>query len=87
MRDMSALNAPLKAPAGYGGANAPVTGNADPQDAMPRVEKATNSNGATGVVEASSEAHAVLKTAAAMVAAGLVLLWIFGGLVIKNANI
>lgn len=87
-RDMSALTAPINTPAGYGGANAPVMGQGETDAAAPRVVKAVNSQtAATGRGTASPEAQTVLKTAAAMVAVGLVLLWVFGGIVFKNANL
>lgn len=88
-KNTSVLSGALSAPAGYGGQNAPVMGNGqDEAAAEPRVMRAVNSQSATTKGgKASPEAQQILKISAAMVIAGTVLLWLFGGIVLKNANL
>lgn len=90
MRDTTAFNAApgtLTTPAGYGGKNAPVTGGTSVSDASPEVTKAVNSSSAANGAAASPEAESVKNVAAALVIGGLVLLWVLGGIVFKNANL
>ncbi len=90
MRDTSAFNAvsgTLNAPSGYGGQNAPVTGGTAPADSAPMVTKAVNSQGQGNGSPASASAESVKNTAATIVIAGLVFLWIMGGIVFKNASL
>jgi hypothetical protein len=88
-KNTGALSGPLVAPAGYGGMNAPVAGaQADADASTLRVERAVNSASAPSTGgKASADAQQILKIAAAMVVGGTVLLWVFGGIVFKNANI
>jgi hypothetical protein len=89
MRDTSAFNmAPgtLNAPAGYGGKDAPVMGGTSVADSAPQVTKAVNSQNGNGA-PASMEAESVKNWAASIVIGGLVLLWVLGGLVFRNANL
>jgi len=90
MRDTSAFNAipgTLNAPAGYGGMNAPVSGGTPPADSAPEVTKAVNSMGSGNGSPASAEADSVKNTAAVIVIGGLILLWVLGGLVFRNASL
>lgn len=91
-RDTSAFSAvsgagTLTTPAGYTGNAAPITGGTNPEDSRLRTEKAVNSMSSTTGSPASDEAESVKNTSATMVISGLVLLWIFGGIVFKNARL
>jgi hypothetical protein len=77
----------LTTPAGYTGNSAPITGGTNPDDSRLKVEKAVNSMSSSNGAPASDEAESVKNTSATMVIGGLVLLWIFGGIVFKNARV
>lgn len=90
MRDTSAFNAvpgTLNAPSGYGGQNAPVTGGTPAPDSAPQVTKAVNSQSQGNGAPASAEAESVKNTAAVIVITGLVLLWVMGGIIFRNASL
>lgn len=90
MRDTSAFNSvpgTLGAPAGYGGKDAPVMGGTTTADSAPQVTKAVNSMGEGNGVPASVQAESVKNWAAGIVIGGLIVLWILGGLVFRNANL
>ncbi len=79
----------LTAPAGYGGANAPVVGAGNP-DTAPTVGKAQNSNSPSGTnmkAQASDEAVSVLNLSVALVLGATAILWVLGGIVFKSANL
>lgn len=84
-KDTSALSGTLNAPAGYGGTDAPI------KDAFeaPSVAttKATNKNAQKGTATASTDAKSTLNYAVVIVVGALVLLWMLGGIVFKNANL
>lgn len=84
-KDVSALNGTLNAPPAYGGSGAPVEAEFG---ATPTVAtKAVNAKSVSTTAEASASAKAAVKFAAAIVVGSLVLLWVFGGIVFKNANL
>jgi len=85
MKNTTAMNSAVNAPAGYGG-NAPTSNT--PTE-TPVVLKAVDSNSdvASTASEIASKAVSTLHLSAALVGIGLVLLWVFGGLVFKNANL
>lgn len=82
-KDVSALNGTLNAPPAYGGQGAPV--EADYGNA-PSVAVSGNSK-SRPVSTASDAAVKTLHLAAAIIILILALLWVFGGIVFKNANI
>jgi len=83
-RDTSALSGALSAPPTYGGRSASVildTGGTT------SVESSINSNSGVSNSQPSARAYLVLHTSCAIVLLALILLWVFGGIVFKNANI
>ena len=83
---MTASPGTLTTPAGYTGNAAPITGGTNPEDTRLRAEKAVNSNSGPGT-PASDEAESVKNMAATVVVACVVLLWLLGGIVFKNAKL
>jgi hypothetical protein len=82
-RDVSALSGAISAPPTYGGRTAPVILDTN---GTTSVEHSITSNTVEGA-EASARAYLVLHTSCAIVMVALILLWVFGGIVFKNANI
>jgi hypothetical protein len=76
MKDVSVLGAPT----GYSGNNAPVTPEAESQMRV----QSTNKGNTSG---ASPDAVRVVRWGAAIVVASVILLWILGAIVFKDANL
>lgn len=77
----------LTTPPGYTGHAAPVSGGTNPEDSRLKAEKAANSMSSGNGAPASDEAESVKNMAATTVIAGLILLWLLGGIVFKNAKL
>jgi len=84
-KNTQALAGTLDAPAAYGGSNAPIT---QPfEEPSVATTKATNKNSVKGTATASPDAKSTLNYAIVLVVGALVLLWMLGGIVFKNANL
>ncbi len=83
-KDTSALNGTLNAPPAYGGSGAPIESE---YGSAPTVVRSMSSKSAKATSTASEASYQVLHLAAAFVVGMMLLLWIFGGIVFKNANI
>jgi len=84
-KNTSALDGTLDAPGQYGGSNAPIT--AAFEEPSPAVTKATNKNTIKSTSTASPDAKTTLNMSVVIVIGSLVLLWMLGGIVFKNANL
>lgn len=76
---MPNMNAPV------GGTNAPVdTAYEEPRAVL---KNSTDKTGVRQTANASTEAYVVRNWAVGLIVAAVILLWIFGGVVFKNASI
>lgn len=79
-KDLSALVAPPN----YAGSDSPIVSDSATQT---KVEKAVNSKSLGKQTNASQAAKDTVRLSAALLAAAVILLWILGGIVFRNANL